>query len=273
MRFTRPSCARFWLIAALLLFAGSLAAAPIPLSKPWDLRGKRVVVVSAVGDTAMLVWGWTWFWVPRGAETDGDTRPSMGQFVAQEAANRLRELGVEAQVLDLAVDERWVYGEPAKWYSKLSTRNPEIDAIARQAFAQQPADAVLVVARADMRGAEGTPAYVTYGLRYYGKQRHAFANLQVRLYDPARKKPAVTRQNGGFLHDSSHVVEDEAEPADDKPTLRGWLVAQRSDIEDISRRVVRTLTAETYDRALRPTKSATDRWYTQFPSEIPGEKP
>lgn len=262
MRFSCSSVLRCCLIAALLLFAGVLAAAPIALTQPLDLRGKRVLIVAELGDSAgahyvlpMNARGWK----KRFERTPEDLQAlRVDEIVADEARARLQALDVaDAEVLRVEYPESALYDKDGELI-----REKVLDALAQQLLATHHPDALLLLTRGGIRWSQYGPTSYGYGMAFSPTSAGAFAAIQARLYVPQRKNALVVRYGWGSDRFEGVVPDDRMRY--DPPAL--WPLAREMQ-QVMLGRVTRSIVAETLDRALRPRASATSTWSSIYSPE------
>ncbi|HWU53108.1 MAG TPA: hypothetical protein VN153_09850, partial [Tahibacter sp.] len=182
-----------------LLVAAPLAAKPIPLTQPLDLRGKRVVVVAAMGHMAatsrthMDLLGTTVGFRQRFLPAPIDLDP----IVAREAAAALADLGVEAEVvaLDYRDDDLYdvdVLMRTRKWSSFKPARR---DAWARDLLQRHGADALLFIHSGEKYVGRYAPPARNYGLYFPPPElpSNSYVHMTQTLYGRDREESLVLR--------------------------------------------------------------------------------
>jgi hypothetical protein len=262
----RPRAGAAPALLALLLLAISFAlpaqAAPIPLSKPVDLRGKRVLIVPLLGREAGSYSMNRMIFFPSIERELGDAGMDIDTIAARETEARLDGLGVDAQVLRIAYDEIDIYGDKESSWSSQMPRRWKVQAIAQQLLKEHEPAAVLMLVRGALFMGEYNPPAIGYGVVLTRKFASAYSSMTQALYVPELKRPLAQRFGSGFLPLEGVVAEENLE----FPPPETWAKA-RPLIEDMTGRIARSLAAEAFDRARRPPETATSTWRSQYPRE------
>lgn len=249
----------WWLACA---FTAPVAAKPIPLAQALDLRDQRVLVVALSGSTAGAYSVGKWYTFSSSKDRGAAAALAIDALSASAAVERLREIGIDAQVLDHPVDETDIYGDPERWFNLQTSREWKLNEIAAALLDQHRPRALLVLSRGEFQVHDNGPILAGYGVWLGQKAGSAYFTLQSRLYVSGRKKPLVKRI-GGTLRQIEGVA---AEPALAFPQPEVWLRA-RPVLEDLTRKVTRTLAAQTVDRAARPPAQIGDKWESIYARE------
>ncbi|WP_386066787.1 hypothetical protein ACFJIW_20070 [Tahibacter sp. UC22_41] len=250
------------LLLLALLVAAPLAAKPIPLTQPLDLRGKRVVVVAAMGHMAatsrthMDILGTTVGFRQRffPAPIDLDT------IVAREAAAALIDLGVEAEVvaLDYRDDDLYDVDVLVRTRKTSSFRPARRNAWARDLLRQHGADALLFIQSGERYVGRYAPPARNYGLYFPPPQlpANSYVHMIQTLYGSDREESLVQRGATaaaplGDLQIAAAVEGDEPEP---RLTDAQW-VAARPSLELAAAHGARALAKDILRACTEPARS------------------
>jgi len=247
------------LLLWLAAFATPIAAKPIPLSQPFDLGGKRVLVVSMLGNRAVV-------YLPAiiGLKPEVGSMPDadLDTLVAEEAKRKLESFGAQAQIVDVAYDFAELYDEgkiacgKSTWFNVRTAR-----ARARALLDEHSADALLFIGLGAKFSSEYTPPFIGYGMV---RQQEDVARITMSqsLYLAGRAEPFVHATATGARPIASGARQ--SDPA--YPTDAEW-VAARPALDDAAGRVTRSLVAEIVDRASSPRGLSKGLWRLRYPYE------
>ncbi|WP_313920525.1 hypothetical protein [Tahibacter sp.] len=247
------------LLLWLAALATPIAAKPIALSQPFDLSGKRVLVVSMLGNRAVVYLPALIGLKPEiGSMPDAD----MDSLVAEEARRKLESFGAQAQIVEVAYDFAELYDEgkiargKITWFKWRAAR-----ARAHALLDQHSADALLFIGLGAKFSSEYTPPFIGYGV---ARQREDVARITMSqsLFLPGRAEPFVHATATGARPIAR--VARQIDPA--YPTDAEW-VAARPALDDAAGRVTRSLVAEIYDRASSPRGLSKAPWRLRYPYE------
>lgn len=265
---------RCWVIALLLVFAGTAASKPIPLSQPLDLRDKRVVVFAAMGRlaatsrTRLDLLGSTAGFRQRFFPVPID----LDAIVAREAAAVLRELGARPEVVVLDYRDEDLYDVDALVRTrKLSSFSPSRrDAWARDLLQQHSADALLFIHSAEKYVGRYAPPVRHFGLYFPPGEMPAnsYVHMAQALYERNRDGALVLRSATATAPLDNFPIAAPVDGAEPEPELTDaqWQAA-RPSLELAAARGARALVKDVQRRALSPRSSATETRNRAAPGE------
>lgn len=271
-----PGLLRWLLMLVLLACAGAPVAEPIALSQPFDLAGKRVLVVVAMGRSAMLqqpngrVLGTSWS--SREAATPLPPSIRLDALVAREAVAKLESFGATAEIVDLDYRDEDLYdletmvrNTKLPWFN-LDRRN----AWATDLLHKRDGDALLFVHAGSKFVTQYVPPIVGYGLYMAEDFTGCRVVMAQALFLPDKQTPRETRMANGVCDPVKSLVFTRADDSDKppEPTAEQWSILQ-PPLEDAAARVTRALVSDLRVRVLNTRKSANDR-RTTAPLSEPG---
>lgn len=273
MVFFGSTVLRCWLVVALLLFAGTAPGKPITLSQPFDLNGKRVIVVAVMGNLAATtqtrtVLGTTVGFKQRFFRPDPPLE--LDPAVAREAAAALEKLGATAQIVALQYRDEDLYRvDTMERGGKLSAfKDAQRDAWAFSLLRQHAADALLFVHAGERYFGRYSPPSRNYGVYFPSDQAgSSYVHMVQALYVRDLDRPLVFHGATGRAP-AGLQIPAAAAGADAEPELSAaqW-VALRPSLELAAARATRALLDNIHQRALSPRTRATERRKFAPPAE------
>ena len=224
----------------------AVAAPPDRAKHALNLRGKRVVVVTLTGHTAMASKDNGFF----NKRTDERTDPgfTIEPLVQSEIVAQLKSFGVNAESAVVDYDDAQVFTSLRQTllgpFPGL-IRKDYLESLAARLFAEHTPDAVLVVSRGTTAVWGDSPRLLGYGVVANKKRGMPFAAVEANLFVPGDSSPLLTRV--AAMAKPSDLVE--SDHVQNLPTGKMWKALQPK-IEECAVRSARMLAISVYARAL-----------------------